>query len=134
ALRVCIGLAIPEVDFEATLGTKAGGALSTFAEELLYSGVESVASFTGERLNGGWAEGLPQGAGAHGAQQVWPSPAQGFTYETLKEVIKSFEVDGMRGRSPFPSFDAKMQLVDRGGRGEEWAWVRTKNIDQFVGS
>ncbi|CAN0082454.1 unnamed protein product [Ectocarpus sp. 12 AP-2014] len=135
ALRVCIGLAIPEVDFEATLGTKAGGALSTFAEELLYSGVESVASFTGERLNGSRAEGLPQGAGAHGAQQVvWPSPVQGFNYETLKEVIKSFEVDGMRGRSPFPSFDAKMHLVDRSGRGEEWAWVRTKNIDQFVGS
>ncbi|CAM9702113.1 unnamed protein product [Ectocarpus sp. 12 AP-2014] len=132
ALRVCIGLAIPEVDFEATLGTKAGGALSTFAEELLYSGIESVESFTGERLNGGRAEGLPQGAGAHGAQQVWPSPVQGFTYETLKEVIKSFEVDGMRGRSPFPSFDVKMRLVDRGGRGEEWAWVRTKNIDQFV--
>ncbi|CAN0216387.1 unnamed protein product [Ectocarpus fasciculatus] len=57
---------------------------------------------------------------------------QGFAYETLKEVIKSFEVDGMRGRSPFSSFDVKMHLVDRGGRGAEWAWVRTMNIDQFV--
>lgn len=59
---------------------------------------------------------------------------QGFDYETLREVIKSFEMDGMRGRSPFPSFDAKMNLVDRGGQGAEWAWVRTINIDQFVGS
>ncbi|CAB1119512.1 unnamed protein product [Ectocarpus sp. CCAP 1310/34] len=134
ALRVCIGLAIPEVDFKATLGTKAGGALSTFAEESLHSGVESVASIAGDRLDGGRAEGLPHGAGGHGAQQEWPSPMQGITYETLKEVIKSFEVDGMRHRSPFPSFDVKMRLVDRGGRGAEWAWVRTKNIDQFVGA
>ncbi|CAN0380592.1 unnamed protein product [Ectocarpus sp. 8 AP-2014] len=134
ALRVCIGLAIPDVDFEATLGTVAGGSLSKFAEESLNSDVESVANIAGERLDGGGAEGLPQGAGAHGAQQGWPSPVQGFSYETLKEVIKSFEVEGMRGRSPFPSFDAKMHLVDRGGRGEEWAWVRTKNIDQFVGA
>ncbi|CAM9844855.1 unnamed protein product [Ectocarpus sp. 8 AP-2014] len=136
AFKVCTGLAIPEADFEATLGTKAGGALSTFVEDSLNSGGESVASIAGERLDGGRAEELLQGAGAHryGAQQGWPSPVQGFTYDTLKEVIKSFEVDGMRGRSPFPSFDVKMHLVDRGGRGAEWAWVRTKNIDQFVGT
>ncbi|CAM9750789.1 unnamed protein product [Ectocarpus fasciculatus] len=134
ALRVCTGLAIPEADFEATLGTKAGGALSTFVEDSLNSGLESVASIAGERLDGDKAEEGLQGAGAHryGAQQGWPSPAQGFAYETLKEVIKSFEAEGMRGRSPFSSFDVKMNLVDRGGRGAEWAWVRTTNIDQFV--
>ncbi|CAM9293907.1 unnamed protein product [Ectocarpus sp. 12 AP-2014] len=134
AHKVSVGLAIPEADFEATLGTIAGGALSTFVEESLNSAVESVASIAGETLDGGRAEGLLQGGGAHGAQQEWPSPVQGFTYETLKELIKSFEVDGMRGRSPFPSFDAKMQLVDRGGRGEKWAWVRTKNVDEFAGA
>ncbi|CAN0083327.1 unnamed protein product [Ectocarpus sp. 12 AP-2014] len=72
AFKVCTGLAIPEADFEATLGTKAGGALSTFVEDSLNSGGESVASIAGERLDGGRAEELLQGVGAHrcGAQQV----------------------------------------------------------------
>ncbi|CAN0514979.1 unnamed protein product [Ectocarpus sp. 12 AP-2014] len=136
AFKVCTGLAIPEADFEAALGTKAGGALSTFVEDSLNSGGESVASIAGERLDGGRAEELLQGVGAHrcGAQQGWPSPVQAFAYETLKEIIKSFEVASMRGRSPFPSFDVKMRLVDRGGRGAEWSWVRIKNIDRFVGA
>lgn len=60
---------------------------------------------------------------------------QGFEYDQLKEIVKSFEVDGTRkGKSTFPSFTRNMQLVDRGGRGVEWAWVRTHNIDQYVGS
>lgn len=67
--------------------------------------------------------------------QVWPKPMEGFAYDQLKEVVKSFEVDGMRkGEFPFPSFTTAMQLVDRGGRAVEWAWVRTRNIDRFVSS
>lgn len=60
---------------------------------------------------------------------------QGFEYDQLKEVVRSFEVDGTRqGKARFPSFKKAMQLVDRGGRGVEWAWVRTSNVDQFVSS
>lgn len=60
---------------------------------------------------------------------------QGFEYDQLKEVVKSFEVDGaQKGKSPFPSFNKGMQLVDRGGRGVEWAWVRTRNINQYRSS
>lgn len=58
---------------------------------------------------------------------------QGFEYDQLKEVVKSFEVD-RKGKSPFPSFDEAMNLVDRGGRGEEWSWVRNCNIDLFASS
>lgn len=66
--------------------------------------------------------------------QVWPA-AQGFAYDQLKGVINSFEVDRVKkGDSPFPSFDKDMQLLDRGRRGVEWAWVRTRNTDQFVSS
>lgn len=58
---------------------------------------------------------------------------QGFAYDQLKEVIKSFDVDGtQKGKSPAPSFNITMQLVDRGGRGVEWAWVRRRNVDQYV--
>lgn len=58
---------------------------------------------------------------------------QGVAYNQLKEVVKSFDVDGtQKGKSPVPRFDEAMQLVDRGGRGVEWAWVRRQNVDQYV--
>lgn len=67
--------------------------------------------------------------------QVRPAPLQGFAYDQLKDICRGFEVDGtVKGKSPFPSFDTAMRLVDRGGLGVEWAWVRTHNIDQFVSS
>lgn len=52
AIRVCTSAAIPTVDIEAALGTKAGGALSEFFKEALASGVEAIASVAGERLEG----------------------------------------------------------------------------------
>lgn len=58
---------------------------------------------------------------------------QGFEYDQLKEVVKIFEVD-RKGKAPFPSFDESMQLVDRGGRGVEWSWVRNSNVDLFTSS
>lgn len=65
---------------------------------------------------------------------VKPNPLEGFDYDQLKEVIKSFEEDrSQRGGSRYPSFDTTMKIVDRGGRGVEWAWVRNRNVDQFVG-
>ena len=43
---------------------------------------------------------------------------QGFAYDQLKEVVKSSVVDRtQKGKSPFPSFDDAMQLVDRAGAG-----------------
>lgn len=38
-----------------------------------------------------------------------------------------------KGAPAFRSFDTAMQLVDRGGRMFEWAWVRNSNVDVFVG-
>ncbi|CAB1107796.1 unnamed protein product [Ectocarpus sp. CCAP 1310/34] len=55
-----------EVDFEATPGTRPGGAFSTLVEESLDSGGEALASSAEERLDGGW----PKGPLQHGAQQV----------------------------------------------------------------
>ncbi|CAB1099079.1 unnamed protein product [Ectocarpus sp. CCAP 1310/34] len=49
--NVCSGLALPLVNFEAALGTKAGGALSKLVEESLSSGVEAMASIAGENLD-----------------------------------------------------------------------------------
>eukprot|EP00903_Cladosiphon_okamuranus_P009447 g9006.t1 len=121
ALKVCTGLAVPTAGFEAALGTKAGGALSGFVKKAHDSGIKKMASVAGERLGGGGPAGEPR------IQNGRPSPLQGFAYDQLKEVGETF-----RARPPFPSFDTAMQLVDRGGRGEEWAWVRTRNIDQFV--
>eukprot|EP00903_Cladosiphon_okamuranus_P007160 g6952.t1 len=123
ALKVCTGLAVPTADFEAALGTKAGGALSGFVKEALEFGIEKTTRVAGERLGGGGPAGEPR------IQNGRPTPLQGFAYDQLKEVGETF-----KARPPFPSFDTAMQLVDRGGRGEEWAWVRTRNIDQFVSS
>lgn len=76
--------------------------------------------------------------------QVHLVPAEGLEYEQLKEAIKGFEANlrtsnvegrGAKGKSrysAFRRFDSTMQLVDRGGRGVEWAWVRNKNVDLFV--
>ncbi|CAN0209118.1 unnamed protein product [Ectocarpus sp. 6 AP-2014] len=129
ALKVCTGLAIPTDAIEVAFGAKAGGALSDFVEEAFCSGIEKMASVSGEGLEGARPAGGPR------PQQVRPAPLQGYAYDQLKDMCRSFEVDGtVKGKSPFPSFDTAMQLVDRGGRGVEWAWVRTHNIDQFVSS
>lgn len=62
-------------------------------------------------------------------------PLQGFAYDQLKEFVKKFEEKGRaKGKSHFPSFDESMQLVDRGGRGVEWAWVRKRNVRQYANS
>lgn len=65
ALNVCTGLTIPAAYFEATLGTKAGGALSEFVEETLTSGVAAMASVAGERLEGVRPAERLHHAGAH---------------------------------------------------------------------
>eukprot|EP00903_Cladosiphon_okamuranus_P009162 g8755.t1 len=122
ALKVCTGLAVPTADFEAAFGTKAGGALSGFVTEALHSGIEKMTSVAGERLGGGGPAGEPR------IQNGRPTPLQGFAYDQLKEVVRSFECETFKAKPPFPSFDTAMQLVDRGGRGEEWAWVRTRRV------
>ncbi len=66
AVRVCTSIAIPTTDFEAALGTKAGGALSEFVKEALTSGVEATASIAGEGLKGGRPAEVLHHAGAHG--------------------------------------------------------------------
>ncbi|CAM9524551.1 unnamed protein product [Ectocarpus sp. 12 AP-2014] len=138
ALKVCTGLAIPEADFEATLGTKAGGALSEFVQETSNMGVEAMTSVVAERLDGGGeraVEGVHHaGARSPGTQKVGPPPLQAYAYDQLQEVVRSFEVDGtLKGKSPLPGFEKSMQLVDKDKRGLEWAWVRTCNVRNFMG-
>ncbi|CAM9606195.1 unnamed protein product [Laminaria digitata] len=134
AFNVCSGLALPLVNFEAALGAEAGGAVSKLVEDSLSSGVEAMASIAGENLDSERPADLLRHAGAHGhrTQKERPTPLQGFAYDELKNAIRKFEVDGMGGGSPFCSFDTTMQLVDRNGRGEEWAWVRKRNSDTFA--
>ncbi len=67
--------------------------------------------------------------------QVRLTPLQGFAYDQLKKFVTKFEEEGTaKGTSHFPSFDEAMQLVDRGGRGVEWAWVRKRNVHQYLSS
>ncbi|CAM9925777.1 unnamed protein product [Scytosiphon promiscuus] len=136
ALRVCTSMAIPTTDFEAALGTQAGGALSEFVEEALTSGIEATARVAGEGLEGvGPAEGLHLGGAGSGIQQVRLTPLQGFAYCQLEKFVQKFEVEGTKkGKSHFPSFGKAMRLADRGGRGVEWAWVRNRNVNQFRSS
>lgn len=66
--------------------------------------------------------------------QVNPRPADGFEYDRLTEVVKGFELEGIKSHQegkPFRSFDSAMSFVDEGGLGVEWAWVRTCNVDAF---
>lgn len=98
ALRVCTSIAIPTTDFEAALGTKAGGALSEFVEEALTSGVEATASVTGEGLEGGGpAEGLHLRGAGPGIQQVSHSSASGCV-----GVFRNFRVLNLCGCSLNP--------------------------------
>lgn len=63
-------------------------------------------------------------------------PVDGFVYEQLRDTIKGFELAGYKikkGNSAFHSFKSDMQLIDRGGRGMKWAWVRSRNVEAFVG-
>lgn len=67
--------------------------------------------------------------------QVKLLSVDGFVYERLRDTIKGFEVAGYKTKNEDPafhSFSRTMQLVDRGGRGVNWAWVRRKNVGTFV--
>lgn len=68
--------------------------------------------------------------------QVNPIPVDGFAYEQLRDTIKGFEVAEFKtkkGNRALHGFSTEMQLVDMGGGGVKWAWVRCKNIEAFVG-
>ncbi|CBJ26246.1 LRR-GTPase of the ROCO family, incomplete sequence [Ectocarpus siliculosus] len=135
ALKVCTGLAVSTDTFEAAFGTSED--MSAFVEDALSAGIEGTTSKAGNRLdrlqNSGPSERLPH-AGVRGDGMQTLIPLEGFDYDKLKEVIKSFEVDRtQRDGSRYPSFDTTMNIVDRRGHGVEWAWVRNRNIDQFVG-
>ncbi|CAM9528387.1 unnamed protein product [Ectocarpus fasciculatus] len=136
ALKVCTGLAVSTDIFEAAFGTSKD--LSAFVKDTVSAGIDGMTNRADERLGGlqnsGPSERLPH-AGARGdGVRKKPNPLEGFDYDQLKEVIKSFEVDRMQSDgSRYPSFDTTMRIMDRGGRGVEWAWVRNRNIDKFVG-
>lgn len=73
ALQVCTGLTTPPSDFDAALGTKPGGPLSSKdVEKFRTPGFEAVASLAGKGLESvRLAERLWQaGAHRHGVQQV----------------------------------------------------------------
>ncbi|CAB1120868.1 unnamed protein product [Ectocarpus sp. CCAP 1310/34] len=135
ALKVCTGLAVSADTFEAAFGTSED--LSAFVQDALSAGIEGMTSKAGNRLerlqNSGPSERLPH-AGVRGDGAQKPTPLEGFDYDKLKEVVKSFEVDRTQGDGTrYPSFDTTMKIVDRHGGGVEWAWVRNGHIDKFAG-
>lgn len=81
ALKVCTGLSIPTADFEAALGTTAGGALSEYVKEALDSRVEAMSGVARERLEGAGMVEEAQNSDAH-------SPGQNKV-----RLILSFSVD-----------------------------------------
>lgn len=54
----------------------------------------------------------------------------------LETLVRDLSIEGLKksgdaGRR-FLCFDTTMQLVDKAGQGEEWSWVRTKNVPVFT--
>jgi len=46
--------------------------------------------------------------------------------------VKALQTSNGADRSPFLCFDTTMQLVDKAGQGQEWSWVRTRNVEAFT--
>jgi len=66
-----------------------------------------------------------------------PLPTPREATEMLERLVRDLSVKGLQnssggGRPSFLCFDTTMQLVDRAGQGEEWWWVRTKNVEAFT--
>lgn len=53
----------------------------------------------------------------------------------LEKWVRDLSVKGLQKSGDagfFLCFDTTMQLVDTAGRGEDWSWVRTKNVDAYT--
>lgn len=56
--------------------------------------------------------------------------------EKLEELVHDLSIKGLEKSCGtgdlFFCFDTTMELVDKWGRGEEWSWVRRRNVDEFI--
>lgn len=81
---------------------------------------------------------LPQTIGDfHAKQASRPLPTPREATEMLETLVRDLSVKGLKKSSDdaghrFLCFDTTMQLVDKAGQGEEWSWVRTKNVQAFT--
>lgn len=54
----------------------------------------------------------------------------------LEALVRNLSMEGLKNSNDaghrFLCFDTTMQLVDKAGQGEEWSWVRTKNVQAFT--
>ncbi|CAM9664146.1 unnamed protein product [Sphacelaria rigidula] len=133
ALKACTGLAFP-AEIDSAFGETLGGVVSEIVKEGVGTGVEEAKSKALESLSGG--DDPKQLSQLESARKVNPLPVDGFVYEQLTDTIRGFERAGnktKKGAPAFHSFRREMLLVDRGGRGAEWAWVRRENVKAFGG-
>ncbi|CAM9300333.1 unnamed protein product [Sphacelaria rigidula] len=134
ALKVCTGLAVPADQIDSAFGEALGGVVSKIVEEGANNVAEEVKCRALESLSGD--DDADQLSSLDPARTASSLPLDGFIYEQLRDTVKGFEVEGYKTKKPdssFHSFSSEMQLVDRGGRGVEWAWVRRRNFKTFVG-
>lgn len=66
-----------------------------------------------------------------------PLPTPREATEMLERLVRDLSVEGLQkssgaGHSSFLCFDTTMQLVDKAGKGQEWSWVRTRNVQAFT--
>ncbi|CAM9209821.1 unnamed protein product [Sphacelaria rigidula] len=131
-LKVCTGLSIPTDDVDAAFGDSLGGVISDIVKESGTAAVDEMTTVARDGLESG-ADGQQL---EHLSEDPKPRPAplDGLQYDRLKDVIKRFEVDGVKTRkrdTPFISFEKSMKFVDEHCKGVQWAWVRGKNVALF---
>ncbi|CAM9581938.1 unnamed protein product [Sphacelaria rigidula] len=132
ALKVCTGLAVPP-EIDSAFGEAFGGVVSKIVQEGVCTVAEEEKS-TVESFSDG--DDTEQQRELEHARKINPLPVDGFVYEQLADTVRGFErarYKTKKGHPAFHSFSRKMQLVDRGGHGVEWAWVRCGNVEAFVG-
>ncbi|CAN0286004.1 unnamed protein product [Ectocarpus sp. 12 AP-2014] len=145
ALKTFAGLSIP-ADGIASVGGKAWGEiLSSTVEGAAEASADAACSTLGERLDEGLtisdsveqtglADGT-HGVGGH-SNASSPLPIPREATELLEKLVLDLSEKGPKKCSgagqAFLCFDTTMQLVDKAGQGEEWLWVRTKNVQAFT--
>lgn len=68
------------------------------------------------------------------ASTALPTPREAT--EMLEKWVRELSIKGLKKSGgpcdEFLCFDTTMQLADKAGLGEEWSWVRAKNVAAFT--
>ncbi|CAN0085093.1 unnamed protein product [Pylaiella littoralis] len=145
-LKAFVGLSIPADGVASATGKGWDEILSSTVESAGEASIDAVSSAAGERLDNErvTADNLDQtgladvghGVGDH-SNASSPLPAPREAMEILERLVRDLNAKGLQknsdaGHSSFLCFDTTMQLVDKAGKGQEWSWVRTKNVQAFT--